>query len=200
MTTSVMTWPSTRVERSSPQEAPAASYRSGAPPPARGRANYGGTSKPTTCWRWHSPDGTTLASTGTDRTIALWNTATGQTTGFIRTSHTTNVDALSFSADGSVLASRDVNGTVMLWDTSSHSQIGQPLSDVSDLAISPDGNTIATAAYHSHEDGVKLWNVHKWPDVQAALRGEAPTSQQTSQAVDGVRMVAIDDASDEDGN
>ena len=39
----------------------------------------------------------------------------------------------------------------------------------------------------------------RWPDVQAALRGEASVSQQTSQAVEGVRMVAIDDTPDEDG-
>jgi hypothetical protein len=38
------------------------------------------------------------------------------------------------------------------------------------------------------------------PDVQAAPRGETPVSQQTSQAIQGVRMVPIDDASDEDGN
>src|SRR6476646_6856622 len=34
----------------------------------------------------------------------------------------------------------------------------------------------------------------RWPEVQAALRGETPASRQTSQAVDGVRMVAIDDS------
>jgi hypothetical protein len=39
-----------------------------------------------------------------------------------------------------------------------------------------------------------------WPDVQAALRGENPVSQQTSLPVDGVRMVAIDDTPDEDDN
>ncbi len=38
----------------------------------------------------------------------------------------------------------------------------------------------------------------RWPEVQAALRGETPASQQTSQAVDGVRMVAIDDSPDKD--
>lgn len=40
----------------------------------------------------------------------------------------------------------------------------------------------------------------RWPDVQAALRGETSVSQQTSQAVEGVRMVNIDDTPDEDGN
>ena len=37
-----------------------------------------------------------------------------------------------------------------------------------------------------------------WPDVQAALRGETPVPQRTSQAVEGVRMVDIDDAPNED--
>jgi hypothetical protein len=40
----------------------------------------------------------------------------------------------------------------------------------------------------------------RWPDVQAALRGETPVSQQTSRAVDGVRMVDIDDSPDHDEN
>ena len=40
----------------------------------------------------------------------------------------------------------------------------------------------------------------RWPDVQAALRGESPVSQQTSHAVEGVRIVPIDDTPDEDGN
>jgi hypothetical protein len=39
----------------------------------------------------------------------------------------------------------------------------------------------------------------RWPDVQAALRGETPASQQTSRAVEGVRRVSIDDTPDEDG-
>ena len=38
----------------------------------------------------------------------------------------------------------------------------------------------------------------RWPDVQAALRGETPVAQQTSQTVEGVRMVDIDDSPDED--
>jgi hypothetical protein len=39
----------------------------------------------------------------------------------------------------------------------------------------------------------------EWPEVQAALRGETLVAQQTPQAVEGVRMVPIDDTSDEDG-
>ena len=39
----------------------------------------------------------------------------------------------------------------------------------------------------------------RWPEVQAALRGETPTRRQQPQVVEHVRMVEIDD-SDEDGN
>jgi hypothetical protein len=49
-----------------------------------------------------------------------------------------------------------------------------------------------------HRGGADLHPSERWPEVQAALRGETPVSQQTSQAVEGVRMVAIDDSPDED--
>lgn len=39
-----------------------------------------------------------------------------------------------------------------------------------------------------------------WPEVQAALRGEAPIRQQQAKPVEGVRMVHIDDAPDSEGN
>ena len=40
----------------------------------------------------------------------------------------------------------------------------------------------------------------RWPEVQAALRGETPIRQQQSSPVNSVRIVAIDDTPDEDGN
>jgi hypothetical protein len=36
----------------------------------------------------------------------------------------------------------------------------------------------------------------RWPELQAAVRGETRVSRQTSQAVEGVRMVPIDDSRD----
>ncbi len=38
----------------------------------------------------------------------------------------------------------------------------------------------------------------RWPELQAALRGETPTRRQQPQVVERVRMVPIDDAPDED--
>ncbi len=39
----------------------------------------------------------------------------------------------------------------------------------------------------------------RWPELQAALRGEAPIQQQQSSPVNSVRIVAIDDTPDQDG-
>ena len=38
----------------------------------------------------------------------------------------------------------------------------------------------------------------RWPEVQAALRGEAPIRKPGAQTVEGIRMVDIDDMPDED--
>jgi hypothetical protein len=40
----------------------------------------------------------------------------------------------------------------------------------------------------------------RWPELQAALRGETPIRQQQARPVEGVRMVHIDDAPDSEGN
>ena len=37
----------------------------------------------------------------------------------------------------------------------------------------------------------------RWPDLQAALRGEGPIRQQQAKTVEGVRMVEIDDTDDD---
>jgi hypothetical protein len=39
----------------------------------------------------------------------------------------------------------------------------------------------------------------RWPEVQAALRGDAPIPRPQAQTVEGIRMVDIDDEPDEDG-
>ena len=39
----------------------------------------------------------------------------------------------------------------------------------------------------------------RWPEVQAAVRGEAPIRKPGVQEVQGIELVEIDDGSDEDG-
>jgi WD40 repeat protein len=71
-----------------------------------------------------SPDGQLLATAGWDRTVRLWDVATGQPHGTPLTGHTGTVTGVVFSPDGQLLATASNDRTVRLWDLSFHNWIG----------------------------------------------------------------------------
>ena len=62
-----------------------------------------------------SPDGKRLAFAGMDRTVKVWDAATGQATLTLK-GHTGMVLGVAFSPDGKRLASASWDGTVKIWD------------------------------------------------------------------------------------
>jgi WD40 repeat protein len=62
-----------------------------------------------------SPDGLRLASASHDRTIKLWDVATGQEV-LTFSGRTGHIDSVAFSPDGNRLASGHEDGTVKVWD------------------------------------------------------------------------------------
>jgi WD domain, G-beta repeat len=124
-----------------------------------------------------SPDGKTLASTGADGTLRLWDVATHHQIGRPLTGHKGQVSSLAFSPNGKTLASTPGDGTVRVLDVATHRQIGGPLTGhtgpVWSVAFSPDGKTLASGG----EDGtVRLWDVAYLVDIVRYLCASAGRS------------------------
>ena len=64
-----------------------------------------------------SPDGATLASTGSDQTVRLWDVPTGELRRTLA-GHSQLVKCATFSPDGKLLASGGADGVLRLWDAS----------------------------------------------------------------------------------
>src|SRR5438128_2523394 len=62
-----------------------------------------------------SADGKTLASGSQDKTVKLWDVATGRQNATLQ-GHTGYVSSVAFSADGKTLASGSLDKTIKLWD------------------------------------------------------------------------------------
>jgi WD40 repeat protein len=106
-----------------------------------------------------SPDGLLLASGSDDKTIRLWEMASGKQLAVIR-GHETGIQVLSFSRDSAWLSSGDANGEVRLWDATTGKSIGKPMrgssAAVSSLAFNPDKTQLISG---DTEGFLYLWNI-----------------------------------------
>jgi WD40 repeat protein len=66
-----------------------------------------------------SPDGRLLATAGRDKTVQLWDVATG-TQRASASGHEGQVRSVAFTPDGGTLLTCDRDGTVRLWDVTAY--------------------------------------------------------------------------------
>ncbi|MBP1464954.1 WD40 repeat domain-containing protein [Candidatus Chloroploca sp. M-50] len=115
-----------------------------------------------------SPDGQTLATASSDRTIILWDLPQGEARQQLR-GHTDQINTLVFSPDGQTLASGGgpSDRTVRLWDTTNgalRASLQGHSRGVVALAFRPDGLILASMSGEDDiavpGDGtVRLWEV-----------------------------------------
>ena len=75
-----------------------------------------------------SPDGLTLASTGRDKTVRVWDPVTAQEL-LVLKGHEAPVRPAAFSPDGTILATGSDDGAIKLWRASSVTEIIRRVSD-----------------------------------------------------------------------
>ncbi len=119
-----------------------------------------------------SPDGKTLVSGSWDKTIRLWDAATGKPLGEPIRGHEGSVSSVAFSPDGKTLASGSDDSTIRLWDAATGKPLGEPLrgheESVSSVAFSPDGKTLASG---SNDETIRLWDAATGKPLGEPLRG-----------------------------
>jgi WD40 repeat protein len=135
-----------------------------------------------------SPDGQTLATGSEDKTIKLWNLATGKEIRTLR-GHQSSVWSVSFSPDGQTLASGSLDNTIKLWNLATGKEIRTLQGHqryVYSVSFSPDGQTLASG---SDDNTIKLWNLATGKEIRT-LQGHQRYVWSVSFSPDGQTLAS----------
>ncbi|MFI0422860.1 NACHT and WD repeat domain-containing protein [Spongiactinospora sp. 9N601] len=135
-----------------------------------------------------SPDGKTLAATGKNATIQLWDVASRRPIAILK-GHTAPVWSVVFSPDGRMLASGGDDKTLRLWDVAgrrSAAVLKGHTGSVFSVVYSPDGRTLASA---SADKTARLWDVAGRRST-AVLKGHTDTVSSVAFSPDGTTLAS----------
>ena len=140
-----------------------------------------------------SPNGKLIASGSGDRTVRLWEAATGAPHGEPLKGHSHWVHSVAFSPDGKLIASGSDDCTVRLWEAATGAPYGEPLKGhshwVHSVAFSPDGKLIASG---SNDKTVRLWEAATGAPHGEPLKGHSNSVYSVAFSPDG-KLVAVSD-------
>jgi WD40 repeat protein len=107
-----------------------------------------------------SPDGTTLASGSRDHSAILWDLASGQPRSILRgAASSRGIASVAFGQDGRrVVTGEEYSGSMQIWDATTGQLQSTHASGGRLVALSPDGQLIASGEGAWRDDSVRLWD------------------------------------------
>lgn len=135
-----------------------------------------------------SPDGTELATGGSDRSIRLWNAENGSILQEIHTDET-DVRAIAYDPHGNRLAVAGLQGNITVLnkdDPGKPLQWNADIGEISALAFSPDGAFLAIGT--SERNDAKIFDSAIGKEV-VALKGHMGNPLSVAYSLDGGRLV-----------
>jgi serine/threonine protein kinase len=138
-----------------------------------------------------SPDGKSLASSGADLTVRLWDVGARRQLGDPLNGHTGWVWSVAWSPDGQTLATAGGDGdlTARIWDVPTRQQSGKPLTGHAaglwSVAWSPSGTQLVTA---SSDRTARIWDAAAHSQLGAPLTGHTDGVWSAAWSPDGRTM------------
>ena len=159
-----------------------------------------------------SPDSLHILSGGADKTLRLWEVATGRCVRIFE-GHTKDVWSVAFSPDGRYVLSGSGDKTLRLWDAADGRCVrtfeGHAGGRVTCVALSPDGRFVlsggaeirlwdtATGACLRTSEAQQCGEVAFTPDGRLALSGHGSSQLLLWEMATGRRLRSLDERSDE---
>ncbi len=135
-----------------------------------------------------SADGQRLASGSWDKTVKIWDIATGKEL-FSLEGHTSGVFSVAFSPNGRRLASAGNDGFVKIWDTATGKELfslNAQVGGVTSVEFSPDGQRLA---FGSTGNTVGIWDSATGEEL-LSLKGPANGVTSVEFSPDGHRLAS----------
>jgi WD40 repeat protein len=135
-----------------------------------------------------SPDGTRIVSASGDKTLKIWDAATGAELATL-TGHTASVYAVAYSRDGTRIVSGSWDKTLKIWDAATGKRLTTlrgHKDGVYAVAYSPDGTRIVSA---SNDKSLRIWDAASGKRL-ATLKGHKDGVKAVACSPDGTRIVS----------